>query len=92
MSTIIAYYDLYHNTTDTYKIATEILQKYYNCTTGLQTTGHYRPLQVTTATTVTTGSVGKSHGLLMYGLTEWLMLVPSLLGLHFASVSFYKWS
>ena len=58
MTSIIILQHCYGNTT-------EILQKYYDCTTGLQTTGYYRPLRVTMINTVTTGFVGKSHGLLM---------------------------
>ena len=48
----------------------EILWRYYDYTTGLQTTGYYRPLLVTTVTTVTTGFMGKSHGLLMQAQTS----------------------
>ena len=58
MTSIIILQHCYGNTT-------EILRKYYDCTTGLQTTGYYRPLRVTMINTVTTGFVGKSHGLLM---------------------------
>jgi hypothetical protein len=43
---------------DCYKNATDVLRMYYR-------SADYRSLHVTTVTTVTTGSVGTSHGLLM---------------------------
>jgi hypothetical protein len=61
------------NITDTYeilRIPTKLLQNCYGCTTVIYRTADYKSLHITTVTTVTTGFVGKSHGLLMQAEPE----------------------